>query len=107
MDTPLTVFAPVDRALADLLKAGNARHLSLAELAKHHIGKWPGAINQTTGGRQQSRRAAPRRAEPGRPDERGDICIAHAGHPRGGRPGADKLPGRARKSPLAKVSSSS
>lgn len=47
---PLTVFAPIDRALSDLLIKARSRtnSLSLVELAKHHIGKSsaPLTINQ-------------------------------------------------------------
>lgn len=37
--TPLTVFAPIDRSLHDLLAKSKSRSINLIELAKHHIGK--------------------------------------------------------------------
>lgn len=36
---PLTVFAPIDRSLGDLLTKAKSRPINLIELAKHHIGK--------------------------------------------------------------------
>lgn len=36
---PLTVFAPIDESLGDLLAKSKARSINLIELAKHHIGK--------------------------------------------------------------------
>lgn len=40
MDTvSLTVFAPVDRALAGLLAVADARQLNLPDLARNHMGK--------------------------------------------------------------------
>lgn len=49
--TQLTVFAPVDRALAELLK--RQRPANLAELAKQHIGKsnYLAGINQSQSAR--------------------------------------------------------
>lgn len=38
--TALTVFAPIDKSLADLLAKSKLRSINLAELAKHHIGKY-------------------------------------------------------------------
>mgnify|MGYP000906921942 CR=1 FL=1 len=37
--TPLTVFAPIDSSLSELLPKARLRSINLAELAKHHIGK--------------------------------------------------------------------
>ena len=37
--TALTIFAPIDKSLADLLAKSKSRSINLAELAKHHIGK--------------------------------------------------------------------
>lgn len=39
--TPLTVFAPIDKSLHDLLAKSKSRQsINLIELAKHHIGKF-------------------------------------------------------------------
>jgi hypothetical protein len=35
----LTVFAPIDKSLADLLAKSKSRSINLIDLAKHHIGK--------------------------------------------------------------------
>lgn len=37
---PLTVFAPIDRSLSDVLAKAKSRSINLIELAKHHIGKY-------------------------------------------------------------------
>lgn len=39
--TPLTVFAPVDKSMGDLLhKAKTRPSINLVDVAKHHIGKF-------------------------------------------------------------------
>lgn len=35
----LTVFAPIDRSMGDIISLAKQRSISLSELAKHHIGK--------------------------------------------------------------------
>lgn len=50
--TPLTVFAPIDRSLGDLLAKSKTRSINLIELAKHHIGKY------SSGEQPAARRAA-------------------------------------------------
>lgn len=44
--TALTVFAPIDKSLGDLIAKARQRSINLAELAKHHIGKLSAGLHK-------------------------------------------------------------